>query len=295
MFWNCSTGQYSTDNVEVPSAKVHKVAALGTWGTRKEKNRELQLSDFAITRTKMLRLFEYLAATGFLGSTKVPGDDSFTSALIFALEQLAEKGRFTTVNLLDKIKKDAPNFPDDQNPVLFSRRKNDTRAGRIMLHPLPEEGSVTQSTMEDSIHLNPAEVTLHFEFNEKPPNDRIKKLALEVNELVERADSLGIKRVRWGGMRSGKRSVQSTVILAAEKFRANARRGRMRRQRPSLIITRSPNCTSAECSDGCGCTPDRSTLSPSPSPSPSPSTSGFPDAAMFPQNPCVEWSPTFGS
>ena len=69
--------------------------------------------------------------------TPRPGKDSFTRALIYALKALVEKrqdGRFTTVELLNKIK-EAPDFPKDQNPMLSDREKKGS-AGRIMLHPL---------------------------------------------------------------------------------------------------------------------------------------------------------------
>ncbi len=85
-----------------------------------------------------LRSFEYLAATEEIGFTMVPGEDSFTRALIYALETLVEErtdGRFTTAELLNKIKTDAPHFPKDQNPMLMNREGSHS-AGRIMLQPL---------------------------------------------------------------------------------------------------------------------------------------------------------------
>lgn len=82
-------------------------------------------SDVAMLMT--LRLFEYLAATKKMASTKVPGDDSFTSALIHALEALVmekAEGRFTTVELLRKINHDAPHFPKKSGACAFrSKRK----------------------------------------------------------------------------------------------------------------------------------------------------------------------------
>lgn len=44
-------------------------------------------------------------------------------------------------------------------------------------------------------------VSLHFEFDEKPPNAHLERLGYELNVLFER-NTLGVNRVRWGGMKS---------------------------------------------------------------------------------------------
>ncbi|CAL8574966.1 hypothetical protein XPA_000912 [Xanthoria parietina] len=92
------------------------------------------------------RLFEYLAAVeGHDGTTKIPGPESFTTALIFALKELVkekDEGRFTTDELLRKIKTDAPNFPKDQTPAMSNRDNKHSSAGRIMLHPTPTPQAV---------------------------------------------------------------------------------------------------------------------------------------------------------
>lgn len=151
----------------------------------------------------ILRSFEYLAATEEMGFTKVPGKDSFTRALIYALEALVEEradGRFTTVELLNKIK-DAPHFPKDQNPMLINREKNYS-AGRIMLHPLKGNGSDVELSRKEAAKLDPLKghaLTLHFDFSEKPSSTYLEMLGRELNDFFER--NLGINQVRWGGMR----------------------------------------------------------------------------------------------
>lgn len=174
-------------------------------------------------RTKGQRSFEYLAATGEMGSTKVPGKDSFTSALMYALKALARErgdGRFTTVELLNKIKDEAPHFPKDQNPKLTNRDKRSS-AGRIMLHRLQREGSDEDLSPKEVALVDPFKghaLTLHFDFSEKPTRTHIEMLGRELNEVFAR--NVGFNRVRWGGVRD------SMVARAAKSFQAKLRRRR---------------------------------------------------------------------
>lgn len=163
-----------------------------------------------------------------MDTTKVPGDESFTSALIFALEDLVkEKGRFTTVELLNKIKNDAPNFPRDQTPVL-SDRKDEVQAGRIMLHPLPkvqETGLWTAFSPENYTNLDAFKrqtVTLHLDFCQKPSLESVGILGSQLNHIFERYN-LGVDRVHWGGMK------RSVAARAFEKFRQAGLKGKFRR------------------------------------------------------------------
>lgn len=169
-----------------------------------------------------LRSFEYLAATEEMGFTQVPGNDSFTTALIYALETLVKErddGRFTTVELLNKIN-DAPHFPKDQNPMLINREKKFS-AGRIMLHPLQKKGSDNELNRKEAATLDPFKghaLTLHFDFSEKPSPAYIKILGREFNDFFKR--HVGVNRVRWGGMR------QSMAARVAKRFQAKLIRNR---------------------------------------------------------------------
>ncbi|KAL8703684.1 MAG: hypothetical protein Q9201_003138 [Fulgogasparrea decipioides] len=164
----------------------------------------------------MDRRFEYLAATDSMGRTPVPGEDSFTTALIWALKELKEKklgGRFTTDELVREIKHNAPNFPKDQKPVL-SDRDNGACAGRIILHPLPRAGSDNKISPPGGTSPDLRErhsVTLHLNFPRKPSFDAIERFGEELNYIFER-NALGVDRVRWGGIR------QSMVGQATEIF-----------------------------------------------------------------------------
>ena len=171
------------------------------------------------------RLFEYLAATTEMATTKVPGEDSFTSALIYALEALVEeKVRFTTVELLGKIRNHAPNFPRNQTPVL-SDRKDEVQAGRIMLHPLhrtEEDGSQDSLLSEETTKLNALKrrtVTLHLDFGDQPSHTDIEMLGHQLNQIFERY-TLNVNRVRWGGMK------QSAAARAVGSFQAGLKRYR---------------------------------------------------------------------
>ncbi|MCJ1396466.1 hypothetical protein MMC18_009356 [Xylographa bjoerkii] len=190
--------------------------------------------------------FEYLAATGPMHETPVPGKASFTSALVYALEALREEkeeGRFTTVELLNKIKSDAPHFSKEQNPVLTDR-KDLNLAGRIMLHPITSDCSTSASQRREPPSPDPAKrhtVTLHFDFGDKPTKEHLEKFGLELDDIFERF-TLGVHRVRWAGMRSA-------FAIAAKIFQRGLNRSRrssmLRREdgnspaRPDLGLGRS--------------------------------------------------------
>ena len=177
----------------------------------------------SLSRLTEIRKFEYLAATK-LDLTRAPGDDSFTSALIYALEKLVGEGRFTTVDLLKKIM-EAPNLPDGQEPVLSNRnRNNNASAGRIMLHPLQEAGPSTQAhpkeeTLEDLARRQI--LTLHFEFDEKPTGYHIELLADDINEMFER-NSVKVNGVRWGSMRSKAEKAAAPFLSSLIRIRRNS-------------------------------------------------------------------------
>ena len=184
-----------------------------------------------------------------MASTPVPGKDSFTSALIYALEALVEEqqgGRFTTVELLNKIKEDAPHFPKNQTPVL-SDREEKTSAGRIMLHPLRRGDTKARTTRQTTRQTSQIDIsnqdtaiahtlTLHFDFGDKPPNIHIERLGLGLNNLFER-NTLGVNRIRWGGL-------HSIIARAARNWMATLERGRTKRQRSCINASGSESCVS---------------------------------------------------
>lgn len=208
----------------------------------------------SLIRLTKSRKFEYLAATK-LDLTRAPGDDSFTSALIYALEALVEEGRFTTVDLLKKIN-DAPKFPKDQDPVLSNRNRNNTAsAGRIMLHPLPEAGSRTQTPMKEENVEDSARrqvLTLHFEFDEKPTAKQTELLAEDINDMFER-NSVKVNGVRWGRLQSKAVKAAAPFIQVLRRIRSNSGSQRLlapieiprahRPQSPDSLVPPTPNST----------------------------------------------------
>ncbi len=149
------------------------------------------------------RKFETLAATTAMDKTPAPGRESFTSALIWAFEALAEsQDCFTTLELLKATMNEAPHLPKRQIPVLSDRVYYNS-ADRIMFSPL----STHQSITEPRVYLDPNlqqqhTVTLHFDFAERPSLPVIEKLGNKLKNVLSTSDRLPIDTLRWGGMRS---------------------------------------------------------------------------------------------
>ena len=155
------------------------------------------------TRGISQQSFEYLAATAADDTTASPGKTSFTSALIWALKELAKdsSARFTTVHLLGKIQ-EAPNFPDDQKPILSKRRENPANE-RIILHPL-KQGSPVDGALNPNgtVRRNAPQqdvLTLKFVFESRPSVDDIRHLGSDLNHVV-RQHQLHVNRIMWGGI-----------------------------------------------------------------------------------------------
>ena len=151
---------------------------------------------------KAARAFEFLAATGAMGSTPVPGEDSFTRALIFALETLVlEKpnGRFTTLDLVSTITERAPHFSNKKDPKLTQRFNH---SGRIMLHPLHTSKLREQAPApnEDLLdHMKRHTLTLHFDLSTSMDFRDLEIFGGELNKVFA-YNNLGVNNIRWGGM-----------------------------------------------------------------------------------------------
>lgn len=203
----------------------------------------------------VFRLFEYLAASVFNGKTAVPGDESFTSALIYALKYLLnqkEEGRFTTVELLKVIKDHAPHFPKDQNPHISDRLEHG-RAGRIMLHPLRPLETRTPSRKMELDLAKEHTMTLYFDFGEKPSKSQLEILGTELIDILDRyavvnRNKLPLHEIRWGGLRA------SATARALKRFQDSLRKRRASKkgERPifeTQLILESAQLPSAHDSD----------------------------------------------
>ena len=105
-----------------------------------------QCSSFVITVSVLIRSrsFEFLGACSSGNTTRAPGPESFTKALIWALQYLAQhRNRFLVSELSCKIR-EAPHFPDDQIPVQIERGPGSIE--RIMLAPLAKVSGEMEKT-----------------------------------------------------------------------------------------------------------------------------------------------------
>lgn len=155
------------------------------------------------------RIFEFLGATVANGYARLPGKDSFTSALIWALKELAdEKDGFTTSKLYSTILK-APHFPEeDQPPVLSERRGQSLK--RLVLAPVQldtgnngpagslvgareqvetpagHDGSPIELNVTLPGHQNCSaiSVTLQLVFREMLTSEELKKMCDGLKELI---------------------------------------------------------------------------------------------------------------
>lgn len=163
----------------------------------------------------MTRSFEYLAASTS-SYTRSPGEESFTRALIWALEKLAlqssraasQASPMFTTSKLAKMICDAPKFPQDQKPSLTTR---DVDAWQhIILAPLPRDGV---STPAPSVHEDedkdedeneddkpiPQSLSLTFHFKAKPDEMELKGLADYLKKFMKLHDT-SLHKVQWGGI-----------------------------------------------------------------------------------------------
>lgn len=190
------------------------------------------------------RLFEYIAATNDHGTTKVPGPESFTRALISALKALLfdrKDGRFTTDKLLRNIKTCAPGFPKDQMPVMANqgiKRASGGPAGRIMLHPLRKHRSsgVAQGDEYPFRAATGYVMTLHIHFRDKPLDDHLVTLGRALCKTLDRK-TFGVHQIRWGGIK------ETPFVRAVRKFQdiLDKLRASRQSQRPQIMLPHSPS------------------------------------------------------
>lgn len=154
----------------------------------------------------------------------------------YLVKQKAE-GRFTTVELLNRIKQ-SPEFPEDQTPKLFDRETLG-RTGRIMLHPLRSEApkAPIHPTEDTPSELAKQTVTLHFDFDHRPPVKIVETLGNELNHMFKR-NSLRVNGVRWGGLK------RSVTARAVQTFLAGRdRRASEKRERENIAAESSGECS----------------------------------------------------
>lgn len=145
-----------------------------------------------------------MGACNWSSITRIPGEDSFTSALIWALEEFAAAGvPFTTTQLQNKIGQEAPHFPRDQFPVLVPRGDGQDCARRLRLgikrkHGAPEM-ELGHNTSVESVEIKDI-VDLRVCFPQHPDDDDIEALSGALKELIE-TKQLKAQGVQWLGLR----------------------------------------------------------------------------------------------
>lgn len=133
------------------------------------------------------RIFEFLGATGPNGTTPLPGKESFTSALIWALEELANEGAcFMSSELLEKILK-APDFHrDGQVPCMNERGPHCVR--KLILEPMASGTEKPRSNSEgrrdEASELFKYCLNLQFLLPDAPDNKEIKRMCDSLRELI---------------------------------------------------------------------------------------------------------------
>lgn len=147
------------------------------------------------------RAFEYLAATSAKSTTRKPGPHSFTTALIWALNNLVAAGeKFSTQELLTKIV-NAPDFPEDQSPRLSERGPACLR--RIVLAPLNNDAvsDVSDTNPQDEEEGPREELSVRFVFNKRITEKMVTGLSVELRRLISEGD-FKATTILWEGINS---------------------------------------------------------------------------------------------
>lgn len=172
------------------------------------------------------RSFEFLGACSSGNQTMSPGKESFTSALIWALEALLKDQRRFTVAQLSRQIRLAPDFPRDQVPVQLDRCSNAIE--RIVLAPLAETNGNTKALLNDSNDTidNQGHLTLNFVFDKSPSKSLIGDFAKALDSAMRR-HQIPVKRIGWGGFQPPR---NKAFHAAAKMFQESVNRKKRKRE-----------------------------------------------------------------
>jgi hypothetical protein len=150
-------------------------------------------------RSRSRRKFLYVAACRAEQRTLSAGPASFTSAMIWALEELAMDGSGFTVRRLVRMLMSYEHFPrDTQQSVVFESRFGAVD-GDIWLAPsLGKGGAVGQRVEENSVqetHPTADVLDLRFHFAERVTGAVVEDTALALKTLLRTEKSLRCHRV----------------------------------------------------------------------------------------------------
>jgi hypothetical protein len=163
------------------------------------------------------RIFEFLGASGPDQTTPLPGADSFSSALTWALKELATDGCFMSSELLEKVLS-APRFPKNgQLPCLSERGLHSVR--RLILEPLPEPTKANcppqARKREETTDSFEYSLNLQFLLPKIPSDDEIKKMCDGLKELINSHHFIA-KQILWKGLSSKDHSRPEVQRLVRE-------------------------------------------------------------------------------
>jgi hypothetical protein len=186
------------------------------------------------------RSFEFLGACQPDGETPMPGRRSFTSALIWALEELVQtRGIFTTLELMVMVTR-YPDFPDNQTPYLSER--GEPSITRLVLAPLTKPGESgrnekpRRSSKVDVSASFKDYVDLRIFFKEKPDSKIIMQLADELKRVI-RNQEIGVQKICWLGMG---RPEQDKIKEVARIWLNRVRRPRTESESAGHIASKPP-------------------------------------------------------
>ena len=125
---------------------------------------------------------------------------------------------------------EAPNFPQDQRPVISNRnRNNNASPGRIMLYPLQEATSsvITPADEEALEDLARRQIlTLDFEFDAKLTETQMGLFTENLNQM-QNYSSVKVNGIRWVDMRSRAVKAAAPFIDSLRRIRSNSGSGRL--------------------------------------------------------------------
>jgi hypothetical protein len=125
--------------------------------------------------------FQCLAACGSDELTRRPGEDSFTSALIWALEELQSRHPFTSKALLDKIR-EYDKLPKSQNPKLLRRDEHNDEI--VWIAPQSLDNDEPLSTKSEHRDLKHEYLDLRFKFFRNIVKSDAEVFARHMSKLV---------------------------------------------------------------------------------------------------------------
>ncbi|KAK3640473.1 hypothetical protein LTR56_011811 [Elasticomyces elasticus] len=132
--------------------------------------------------------YEFLGACSESTRTPRPGPTSFTTALTWALKQLAMEDRpFNTAELRNKLCEHRA-FPQKQIPVLASLRPGEHIViSRKGLKPGTTEQAPTRSEQKDKLS-NRESVDVQFHFDHKVNKEDVEAMADALRDIMDRGD-----------------------------------------------------------------------------------------------------------